>query len=91
MRARVGSRLLVESRHVGGVRREGVILEVIPGRNDEHYRVRWTSGEESIFFPESDCRITDPTTPDAGDIDLRRGEPQRPRPDTQAEAAETTS
>ena len=35
----------------GGPPRRGLILEVIGGKGHEHYRVRWTDGHESIYYP----------------------------------------
>jgi Domain of unknown function (DUF1918) len=56
--AKTGDRIVVESTHVGQPRREGEIVEVVPGEGDnEHYRVRWEDGHESIYFPSSDCRV----------------------------------
>jgi Domain of unknown function (DUF1918) len=56
--AKTGDRLVVESTHVGQPRREGEVLEVVPGEGDtEHYRVRWDDGHESIYFPSSDCHL----------------------------------
>ncbi|HYU38625.1 MAG TPA: DUF1918 domain-containing protein [Acidimicrobiia bacterium] len=58
MQARTGDRIVVESAHVGQPRREGEVLEVVPGDGErEHYRVRWDDGHESIYFPSSDCRV----------------------------------
>jgi hypothetical protein len=56
--AKKGDRIVVESPHVGQPRREGEVLEVVPGDVEgEHYRVRWNDGHESIYFPSSDCRV----------------------------------
>ena len=58
MHARTGDRIVVESAHVGQARREGEVLEVMPGEHErEHYRVRWDDGHESIYFPSNDCRL----------------------------------
>ena len=58
MHAETGDRIVVESAHVGQPRREGEVLEVVPGDGgQEHYRVRWDDGHESIYFPSSDCRV----------------------------------
>jgi hypothetical protein len=54
--AKTGDRIVVESAHVGQARREGEVLEVMPGER-EHYRVRWDDGHESIYFPSNDCRL----------------------------------
>jgi Domain of unknown function (DUF1918) len=58
--AKTGDRIVVESAHVGQARREGEVLEVMPGEHEherEHYRVRWDDGHESIYFPSNDCRL----------------------------------
>jgi len=56
--AKTGDRIVVESAHVDQARREGEVLEVVPGDGEgEHYRVRWDDGHESIYFPSSDCRV----------------------------------
>jgi Domain of unknown function (DUF1918) len=56
--AKTGDRIVVESTHVGQPRRQGEIVEVVPGDGgNEHYRVRWDDGHESIYFPSSDCRV----------------------------------
>jgi hypothetical protein len=56
--AKTGDRIVVESAHVGQPRREGEVLEVVPGDGErEHYRVRWDDGHESIYFPSSDCHL----------------------------------
>jgi hypothetical protein len=58
VQAKTGDRIVVESAHVGQPRREGEVLEVVPGDGEhEHYRVRWDDGHESIYFPSSDCRV----------------------------------
>jgi Domain of unknown function (DUF1918) len=58
VQAKTGDRIVVESAHVGQPRREGEVLEVVPGESElEHYRVRWNDGHESIYFPSSDCRV----------------------------------
>jgi Domain of unknown function (DUF1918) len=54
--ANTGDRIVVESTHVGQSRRQGEIVEVVPG-DGEHYRIRWDDGHESIYFPSSDCRV----------------------------------
>lgn len=58
--AKTGDRIVVEGAHVGQARREGEVLEVMPGEHErerEHYRVRWDDGHESIYFPSNDCRL----------------------------------
>jgi hypothetical protein len=56
--AKTGDRIVVESTQVGQPRRQGEIVEVVPGDGgSEHYRVRWDDGHETIYFPSSDCRV----------------------------------
>jgi Domain of unknown function (DUF1918) len=58
--AKTGDRIVVESAHVGQARREGEVLEVMPGEPEherQHYLVRWDDGHESIYFPSNDCRL----------------------------------
>lgn len=57
MHANNGDRIVVESAHVGQARREGEVVEVLRDDGHEHYRVRWTDGHESIYFPQSDARV----------------------------------
>lgn len=57
MDAKVGDRIVVEGNQVGQPRREGEIVEVIEATTGEHYRVRWSGGDETIFFPSSDARV----------------------------------
>ena len=57
MHATNGDRIVVESAHVGQAPREGEVLEVLRGSGHEHYRVRWSDGHESIYFPQSDARV----------------------------------
>jgi hypothetical protein len=57
MEAQVGSRIIVEGNKVGQRRREGEVVEVMATLEPAHYRVRWSDGHESIFFPSSDARV----------------------------------
>jgi hypothetical protein len=57
MQARVGDRIVVESRKVGDPRRSGAVVEVLTGPETDHYRVRWDNGHESIFYPSSDATV----------------------------------
>jgi len=56
-RGRVGDLVVVEGRRVGRGRRIGEILEVLGQPAHEHYRVRWDSDCESVFYPSSDATI----------------------------------
>jgi hypothetical protein len=49
--------VVVETHHVGRAPREGEIIEILPGRAGDHFRVRWDGGGETILFPDSDCVI----------------------------------
>jgi len=51
-----GDRIVVESAHVGQPRREGQVVEVL-GNGEQHYRVRWDDGHETIYFPQSDASV----------------------------------
>jgi hypothetical protein len=57
MQARVGDRIVIASRKVGDPRRSGAVVEVFIGRDNDHYRVRWDDGHESIFYPSSDATV----------------------------------
>jgi hypothetical protein len=53
VRAAVGDQLVVDSTEVGVPPRTGTILEILGEPGSEHYRVRWSDGHESVFFPGS--------------------------------------
>lgn len=56
--ARAGDHVVIEGTHVGDPPRRGEIVDVIAGRQGDHYRVRWERDQhESIFFPGSGTRI----------------------------------
>ena len=57
MEVSVGDRLVVKSHHVGEPDREAVVLEVHGRNGAAPYKVRWTDGHESVFFPSSDCDV----------------------------------
>ena len=57
MQARVGDRIVIASRKVGDPRRGGAVVEVLTGPENDHYRVRWDNGHESIFYPSSDATV----------------------------------
>ena len=48
---KVGDRLVIDSARVGHPGREGMILEVLKGMGGAHYRVRWSDGHESTYYP----------------------------------------
>jgi hypothetical protein len=57
LRGRIGDLVVVEGHRVGQGRRIGEILEVLGEPGHEHYRVRWESDRESVFYPSSDSTI----------------------------------
>jgi Domain of unknown function (DUF1918) len=57
MEAHVGDRIVVEGAKVGHPRREGEVLEVVTALSSTYYRVRWSDGQETVFFPSSDARV----------------------------------
>jgi hypothetical protein len=63
---KAGDRLVVESERIGRPGREGVILEVLKGLGGAHYRVRWSDGHESTYYPgASGYRIVETTSKEA--------------------------
>ena len=60
MEARVGDELVVKSNQVGNPDREAVVLEVHGQKGAARYKVRWSDGHESLFFPSSDCALKQP-------------------------------
>jgi hypothetical protein len=48
---KAGDRLVVESERIGRPERRGVILEVLKGMGGANYRVRWSDGHESTYYP----------------------------------------
>ena len=61
MRATVGDELVVDSTEVGVAPRTGTILEILGEPGSEHYRVRWSDGHESTFFPGSSAHTVHKT------------------------------
>jgi hypothetical protein len=57
MRAEVGDRLMVKSRHVGENPRDGEIIEVHGENGAPPYLVRWEDGHEGLFFPGPDTVV----------------------------------
>lgn len=58
MHATVGDRLVIKSHHVGDRDREALVLEVHGPNGTAPYKVRWSDGQESLFFPSSDCSVS---------------------------------
>ncbi|WP_436697793.1 DUF1918 domain-containing protein [Nocardioides sp. BYT-33-1] len=57
MQARVGDRLVVESRTDSAHRREAEVLEVRGADGAPPYLVRWEDGHESLAFPGPDAHV----------------------------------
>ncbi len=53
MDASVGDRIIVESEGVGQTPREGDVVEIIEHPTGIQYRVRWSDGHESVYFPSA--------------------------------------
>jgi hypothetical protein len=51
---RRGDTIEVPRRHAGSSRTTGEILEVLGAGGHEHYRVRWSDGHESVYYPHAD-------------------------------------
>jgi hypothetical protein len=47
----------IHGHRLGEKPRTGEILEVLGESAQEHYRVRWDDGHESIFYPSGDATI----------------------------------
>lgn len=76
MTAQIGDEIVVDGHHVGQKPRRGRITDVVAHRTLTRYRVRWETGLETIYFPDSDCTVVprdksslDPAKP--AEIDLR--------------------
>jgi Domain of unknown function (DUF1918) len=63
MHGQVGDEIVLDSVDIGQPTRHGSILEVRADANQEHYRVRWENGHESLFYPGSTARIVHQTDP----------------------------
>ncbi len=57
MHAKVGDKIVVDATHTGDTPRECEVLEVLGQTGAVHYRVRWSDGHDSLFFPGSDAHI----------------------------------
>jgi hypothetical protein len=57
MQANVGDELVIKGHQVGDADRKAVIIEVHGGEGAPPYRVRWSDGHESVFFPSSDLIV----------------------------------
>ena len=66
MKASVGDRLHMHSKHVDEVDRYAEVVEVRGGEGDPPYLVRFADGHESLVYPGGDCEV-EPPRPRAGD------------------------
>lgn len=57
MHAVIGDVIVIERAAVDRPRRRGDVIEVLTTAGEEHYRVRWDDGHESIFCPGADARV----------------------------------
>lgn len=57
MHANCGDHIVVETTTLATHRRRGEVLEVLGQGEQEHYRVRWDDGHESVYFPGPDARV----------------------------------
>jgi hypothetical protein len=57
MRAKTGDHIVIETAKLDARRRHGDVLEVLGGQDNQHYRVRWEDGHESIYFPGPDAQL----------------------------------
>ena len=54
---RTGDTVVVAAHRVGHSERVGEILEVLGEPDHVHYRVLWSTGQESVLYPSSDATI----------------------------------
>jgi hypothetical protein len=57
MKAKVGDRVVTEGAHVDSPRRLGHVVAVSGQDGEPPYRVQWTDGHESLWFPGPDSRV----------------------------------
>lgn len=57
LRAEIGDLIVIEGHRVGEGRRMGEILEVLGAPGEQHFRVRWEDGRETLFYPGGDARV----------------------------------
>ena len=57
MKAKIGDRVVTEGVHVDSPRREGRVVDVNGQDGSPPYRVRWSDGHESLWYPGSDSRV----------------------------------
>jgi Domain of unknown function (DUF1918) len=56
-KAKVGDRVVTEGAHVDSPRRLGRVVGVSGQHGEPPYRVQWTDGHESLWFPGPDSRV----------------------------------
>jgi hypothetical protein len=81
----------VERPFVGGVERNGEILETLGVPPHARYRVRWEDGHESILYPSSDAAIDVPSAREKPPANRAKTAPaarKAPRPIPQTMRAE---
>ena len=57
MNARIGEWVIVEGRGLDDGRRQGQITSLVHADGSPPYRVRWTDGHDSVFYPGPGARI----------------------------------
>jgi len=57
MRASVGDEIEVDTMEIGVPARKGTVIEVHGDATEEHFKVRWSDGHESTFFPGSTAHV----------------------------------
>ncbi|WP_020579283.1 DUF1918 domain-containing protein [Actinopolymorpha alba] len=57
MHASVGDRIVIRTGTLDQPPREGVVREVLGGKEAEHYLVGWNDGHESLLYPGPDTQI----------------------------------
>jgi hypothetical protein len=55
--AQAGDVVEITGHRVGDAPRTGTIVEVLGELGEQHFRVRWEDGHESIFYPSSDAIV----------------------------------
>ena len=57
MHARQGDQIVIDTTTLDALRRHGYVIEVIGQGERKHYRIRWQTGHESVYFPGPDARV----------------------------------
>lgn len=61
MRGKPGDHVVIHATFLDSPQRKGEIIEVMGESDREHYRIRWSDGHESVYFPGPDAHI-EPST-----------------------------